>query len=71
MKCFAILLAEFFRHAYFKVLQFWEVLIFEPCLFSRTRLLLRKYGIQIILCKPRNSTRHAYDRNVSKRPAVV
>ena len=34
MKCFAILLAEFFRQAYSKVSQFWEVLIFEPCLFS-------------------------------------
>ena len=32
-------------HAYFKVSEFWEVLIFEPCLFSRQRFLSRIYGI--------------------------
>ena len=35
MKCFSILLADFFSsHAYFKASQFWKVLIFEPCLFQ-------------------------------------
>ena len=41
-------LGLFSSDAYFKVSQFWEVLIFELCLFSSQALLSRKYGNWIL-----------------------